>query len=59
MVEILFLVFLKFIDEGSYMVMLECFEIVNMLFYEFLFWEFEFLFKVLFELLLVFLEDKK
>lgn len=36
---IFWLVFLKLIDEGSHMVMLECPETVNTLLHEFLLWE--------------------
>lgn len=39
MAEILLLAFLKFIDEGSHMVMLECPDTVNTLLHEFLLWE--------------------
>ncbi|XP_060038343.1 protein ABHD8 [Erinaceus europaeus] len=39
MAEILLLAFLKLIDEGSHMVMLECPETVNTLLHEFLLWE--------------------
>ncbi|KAK9408858.1 protein ABHD8 [Crotalus adamanteus] len=39
MAEILLLAFLKVIDEGSHMVMLECPETVNTLLHEFLLWE--------------------
>ncbi|XP_038596707.1 protein ABHD8 isoform X2 [Tachyglossus aculeatus] len=39
MAEILLLAFLKLIDEGSHMVMLECPELVNTLLHEFLLWE--------------------
>ncbi|XP_070587813.1 protein ABHD8 [Erythrolamprus reginae] len=39
MAEILLLAFLKVIDEGSHMVMLECPEMVNTLLHEFLLWE--------------------
>lgn len=39
MAEILLLAFLKLIDEGSHMVMLECPDIVNTLLHEFLLWE--------------------
>lgn len=38
-VQILLLAFLKLIDEGSHMVMLECPETVNTLLHEFLLWE--------------------
>lgn len=37
--QILLLAFLKLIDEGSHMVMLECPETVNTLLHEFLLWE--------------------
>lgn len=37
--QILLLAFLKLIDEGSHMVMLECPDIVNTLLHEFLLWE--------------------
>lgn len=37
--QILLLAFLKVIDEGSHMVMLECPETVNTLLHEFLLWE--------------------
>ncbi|XP_044854308.1 protein ABHD8 isoform X3 [Mauremys mutica] len=39
MAEILLLAFLKVIDEGSHMVMMECPETVNTLLHEFLLWE--------------------
>ncbi|XP_042336245.1 protein ABHD8 [Sceloporus undulatus] len=39
MAEILLIAFLKVIDEGSHMVMLECPETVNTLLHEFLLWE--------------------
>ncbi|EGV97488.1 Abhydrolase domain-containing protein 8 [Cricetulus griseus] len=39
MAEILLLAFLKLIEEGSHMVMLECPETVNTLLHEFLLWE--------------------
>ncbi|GCC37285.1 protein ABHD8-like isoform X2 [Chiloscyllium punctatum] len=39
MAEILLIAFLKVIDEGSHMVMMECPEIVNTLLHEFLLWE--------------------
>ncbi|KAJ7308174.1 hypothetical protein JRQ81_008691 [Phrynocephalus forsythii] len=41
MAEILLIAFLKVIDEGSHMVMLECPETVNTLLHEFLLWELE------------------
>lgn len=37
--QILLLAFLKLIEEGSHMVMLECPETVNTLLHEFLLWE--------------------
>lgn len=37
--QILLIAFLKVIDEGSHMVMLECPETVNTLLHEFLLWE--------------------
>lgn len=39
LLQILLLAFLKLIDEGSHMVMLECPETVNTLLHEFLLWE--------------------
>uniref|UniRef100_UPI00398F38A9 protein ABHD8-like n=1 Tax=Pristiophorus japonicus TaxID=55135 RepID=UPI00398F38A9 len=39
MAEILLIAFLKVIDEGSHMVMMECPEMVNTLLHEFLLWE--------------------
>lgn len=37
--QILLMAFLKVIDEGSHMVMMECPETVNTLLHEFLLWE--------------------
>lgn len=37
--QILLIAFLKIIDEGSHMVMMECPETVNTLLHEFLLWE--------------------